>query len=156
MSTFLNKVETKVAKTTRALRRAWLKCIQSEELSRFLGNLLAEGVGVPSDEEFLKSEDGRRNEGKMGAKGKADLREKLTRGKLSDANKAIKKNRRTRGRLRKRLERLLKKRQVQNSTSKVSLHCCWVRKKLRSKNDKRYKWLKDKYINKYKAGGHLA
>ena len=141
-------LKSEIAKTTRALRRAWQKCIRSEELSRFLGDLLTEGVGVPKDEEFLISEDGRRKAGKMGEKGKAGLREKLTRGKLSDANKATKRNRRTRGKLRKRLERLLTKRQAQNTASKVLLHCSRVRDKLRSEYKNRVAWLKNKYITK--------
>ena len=125
--------KSEIAKTTRALRRAWQKCIRSEELSRFLGDLLTEGVGVPKDEEFLISEDGRRKAGKMGEKGKAGLREKMTRGKLSDANKSIKRNRRTRGKIRKRLERLLTKRQAQKTASKVIAHCSRVRDEIRGR-----------------------
>ena len=84
----------------------------------------------------------------MGEKGKAGLREKLTRGKLSDAIRATKRSRRTRGKLRKRLERILTKRQAQNITIKVSLHCCNIKEENRTKYKKRVEWLKSKYINK--------
>ena len=147
--------QSKIAKTTRALRRAWLKCIRSEELKRFLENLLAEGVSVPSDEEFLMSEAGRRKVEKMGSKSKADLRVKLTGGKLSDAQKAVKRSRRARGRRRKQLERLLSKRQVQNLTSKVSVHCSHVKKELKTKYEGRVKWLEEKYIEKPEADNIL-
>ena len=117
-------VKSEVAKTTRALRRAWQKCIRSEELSRFLGDLLTEGVGVPKDEEYLISEDGRRKAGKMGEKGKAGLREKMMRGKLSDANKSAKRNKR------------------------IAL-CSHVRDDIRNEYKSRVAWLKNKYITKH-------
>ena len=103
---------------------------------------------MPSDDEFLKSEAGRRRVEKMAKKTMADLRVQLTRGKISDAKKAVKTSRRNRGRLRKKLEQLLTKRQVQNETGKVKKHCGQVRMELRQKYEERVSWLQNKYITK--------
>ena len=75
--------KVKAAKTERALRNAWAKCTESEETEKFLQNLLSVGVGVPSDEEFLGSEAGRRKCG-LDKKNRKEMLVILTKGKLKD------------------------------------------------------------------------
>ena len=74
--------KSNAAKTERALRRSWERCVKSEELEHFLEDLLKEGVAVPKDEEFLKGEEERRKVERMGEKDKEEIRKVLTRGKL--------------------------------------------------------------------------
>ena len=47
-----------------------MKSTESEENEKFFGNLLDNEVGVPSDEEFLKTEEERRKAGGVGEKGR--------------------------------------------------------------------------------------
>ena len=54
------------AKTQRALWRIWTKATKAEEAVIFMTGLLSLGVGVPSDMEFIKSEEGRRRYSQMG------------------------------------------------------------------------------------------
>ena len=49
------------------------------------------GVGLPSDEEFVISEEGRRRASKLGKKGKQELIRILTKHKLDDAKKELRK-----------------------------------------------------------------
>ena len=83
------------------MRRVWVKCTESEENEKFFGNLLDKGVGVPSDEEFLKSEDGRRKAGGVGEKGRKELLVVLTNGKLEDCRKGGDKAEKTKGKIKK-------------------------------------------------------
>ena len=62
------------AKTERALRRSWERCVKSEELEHFLKKLLKEGVAVPMEEEFLLSEEGRMKVKTMGNNSKNEIR----------------------------------------------------------------------------------
>ena len=73
-----------------------IKCEKTEEAELFLRYLLKEGVCVPSDEEFLLSEEGRRKSKNLGEKGKKDLRNILTRGKLGDCVREGREHRKTR------------------------------------------------------------
>ena len=79
--------KTKAAKIERALRRVWVKCTESEENEKFFVNLLDKEVGVPSDEEFLKSEQGRRKAGGVSEQKRKALLVILTTGKLEDCRK---------------------------------------------------------------------
>ena len=92
--------KTKAAKIERAFRRVAVKCTESEENEKFFGNLLDNKVGVPSDEEFLKTEEGRRKAGGVGEKGKKAVLDILTKGKLDDCRKGGTKLRKQRGKLR--------------------------------------------------------
>ena len=59
---------------------------------------------MPSDEEFVLSEEGRRRASKLGKKGKLELLETLTKHKLDDAKKEVKKTTKKKNKLRRRLE----------------------------------------------------
>ena len=70
---------------------------KQEENEKFFGNLLDNGVGVPSDEEFLKTEEGRRKAGGVREKERNEMLDILTRGKLDDCKKGGRKLRKQRG-----------------------------------------------------------
>ena len=123
--------KTEAAQIERALRRVWVKCTESEENEKFFGDLLNKGVGVPSDEEFLKSEEGRRKAGGVGEKGRKELLVVLTNGKLEDCRKGGTKLRKQRGKLRRRLKDLVSERQYKNVCSKVKKHCAHIRVRVR-------------------------
>ena len=122
-----------------------IKCEKTEEAELFLRYLLKEGVCVPSDEEFLLSEEGRRKSKNLGEKGKKDLRNILTRGKLGDCVRERREHRKTRGRLRRELKDRLNVSQAKSFNSKVYKHCIEVRKKERTAHMKRIPWLIKKY-----------
>ena len=107
-----------------------MKCVKSQELEIFFRSLLKEGVGVPSDEEFLKSEEGRKKFGSMGVKGKSDLRNILTREKLKDCIEGGKTHINKRAKLRSDIKELLSNRQFKTSLGKVKKHCQSVKSKL--------------------------
>ena len=111
--------KTKAAKIERTLRRVAVKCTESEENEKFFGNLLDNGVGVPSDKEFLKTEEGRRKAGGVGEKERSEMLSILTRGKLDDCKKGGRKLRKQRGKLRTRLKDVVSERQSKNVCSKV-------------------------------------
>ena len=140
--------KTKAAQIERALRRTWVKCTETEETEKFLVNLLSEGVGVQSDEEFLKTEAGKRKYGSMDEKSKRAVREVLTKGKLEDCRKGGTTLRKKRGKLRKQLSELVSKRHYNNECSKVKKHCVLVRAKARRQKEKKLKWLVEKYSDK--------
>ena len=103
------------------------------------------GVGLPSDEEFIRSEEGRRRASRLGKKGKDELISMLTHLKLDDARKCLARTKKKKNKLRKRLEEELSVRKYSNFISKVKKHCYGVRKALQSKHQKRAKWLASKY-----------
>ena len=70
------------APTGRALWRVWIRCTKEEEKVKFLTDLLCKGVGLPTDEEFIISEEKKRTASSMDKKGKANLIELLTQQKL--------------------------------------------------------------------------
>ena len=135
----------RAAQTKRALRRVSEKCVKSEEVEVFFRSLLREGVGVPTDEEFLLSEEGRRKSGSMGEKGLNDLRNILTRRKLNDCRKLGREHRKARGKLRRELKEVLCVSQAKAHISKVKKHCDVVRERERKAYKKRVTWLTKKY-----------
>ena len=143
--------KTEAAKVERILRRIWVKCTESEENEKFFGDLLDNEVGVPSDEEFLKTEEGRRKAGGVGQKGRKELLVILTKGKLEDCRKGGTKLRKQRGKLRKRLRELVSERQYKNVCSKVKKHCAHVRVGVKKEKADKLKHLVNKYGNSGKA-----
>ena len=79
--------KSRAAKTESTLRRAAVKCTKAEEVVRFLGDLLKEGISVPSDEEFLLSKEGQMKAHELGTQSKDDLRKILVKSKIRDARK---------------------------------------------------------------------
>ena len=133
------------ALTSRILWRVWKKCTKEEETVRFLTDLISLGVGLPSDEEFILSEEGRRRASKLGKKGKLELLETLTKHKLDDAKKDVKKTTKKKNKLRRRLESEVSKRKYINYQGKVKKHCLGVRASVRFNHQERAKWLQAKY-----------
>ena len=143
--------KTKAAKIERALRRVAVKCTESEENKKFFGNLLDNEVGVPSDEEFLKTEEGRRKAGGVGEKERKAMLDILTKGKLDDCRKGGRKLRKQRGKLRTRLKELVSERQNKNMCSKVNKHCAHIRIGVRKEKDDKLQHLIKKYGNTSKG-----
>ena len=133
------------AKTQRALWRIWTKTTKAEEAVNFMTDLLNLGVGVPSDMEFIRSEEGRRRYSQMGKKGKQELVRLLTQEKLDDCIKGRKKTRKIKCKLRKKLEGMLSGRAYQTYCSKVKKHCVGVRASVKEKHRKRAAWIVKKY-----------
>ena len=121
-----------------------IKCTKEEETVRFLTDLISLGVGLPSDKEFVLSEEGRRRASKLGKKGKLELLETLTKHKLDDAKKELKKTSKKKNKLRRRLESEVSKRKYLNYQSKVKKHCLGVRADIRTNHQTRAKWLQAK------------
>ena len=53
------------AQTARAPGRAWIRCTKEEEKVKFLTDVLCKGVGLPTDEELIISEEKRRTASSM-------------------------------------------------------------------------------------------
>ena len=107
--------------------------------------LLTAGVSVPSDEEFLKSDEGRKKTGMTGSKSKDELRKVLTTKKLVDARKEAKRCREVKCKTRKELEQLVSERRYKNQVSKVKKHCCLIQSQIKKEHHSRVEWLKWKY-----------
>ena len=79
--------KTRAAKTDRAFWKVWVKCTESEETEKFFFKLLMEGVGIPADEEFLISVEGRRKSGVSNLESRMLVLKKITKMKLDDCSK---------------------------------------------------------------------
>ena len=108
-------------------------------------DLLTAGVSVPSDEEFLKSDEGKKKTGMTGSKSKDELRKVLTTKKLVDARKEAKRCREVKCKTRKELEQLVSERRYKNQVSKVKKHCCLIQSQIKKEHHSRVEWLKWKY-----------
>ena len=154
----IQSLKKMTAREIRVFRNLSSKLIRIEERGRLLGILIARGVGLKEEEEFVRHEEGKLKCQKTNLKKRKEIVKLLMIEKIRDNKKLEKKTRKLRNRSLGVIEGSMGRnsRKCRDLRSQVRVNCQALRSKVRQKNNKKLMFLIKKYGVKNETIEELA
>ena len=133
------------AMTESSLRKAWVKCIEAEEVNRMFQKLLAEGVGTDKIECASRNKEGREKWRNRGEEGRKQVVQDEVRTRIMDSTCKVRDLKVERSKATNKFKKEVSNNIFRRKMAKLLEFCKIKREAVRCVHDKKVAWMRTKY-----------